>query len=483
MYVGLCFELLNYDAIYPNYNWIFNKFANMYEKNKCFFVIGQEGCFPKNYQEYCEQFKDNARYMNYDIPKEKTLTKLKKYMITYEETKKILSYYNDDRYLTAEKLIEESNDYAEQVIENKLDLIEKDTGEKITCVIVWVNSKTLVNVSKRRNFKILNLELSTFRPSAYRQTLGYFCFDNKFSKTELKNEYEKYLESDDNTRIFSRKELISMLVSRDYLKQTFNYDNMCEYDLGISPGLKKHFFFDIYSNEKIEKTIKKAEKLFSDCKVSVRFHPAYHWDLKTSFDIDDSPSSIDWVLKCRRIVTSISNVSFEAMLYGRTVYILSDSMPFSFITNNSLDFIDDELVSLKFLNFVIFGYYVPWNLMFDLDYIKWRVSNPSIIDIYNRNFSEVLKIANINKNDNLRTILKKVQNMTDCEIDNLLNNNSYNEREMIKESNNNLKENINHLYKDMISYKEQSEFYKNEFEKVINSKGWKLLNKFRNIKK
>ena len=85
-------------------------------------------------------------------------------------------------------------------------------------------------------------------------------------------------------------------------------------------------------------------------------------------------------------------------MFGKTVYLLSDKMPYSFMSYNSLNkknITKELIVDSLYLNFMIFAYFVPWNLMLNQEYIKWRMSNPSIIDIYKKNQDYILSSLNI----------------------------------------------------------------------------------------
>lgn len=160
---------------------------------------------------------------------------------------------------------------------------------------------------------------------------------------------------------------------------------------------------------------------------------------------DNTGNSLDWVLKCKRIITTVSNVGYEAMMLGKTSYVLSKDMPFSADTINDLNNIEDYVVDLKYLNYIL------------------RKNN--IEDIFE-------KIPR----DRQKYILKKVQKLNNNEIKEFVNYNCYSKEkayiDKIDELENVIKKQSNHIEK-----------INNELNSIINSSGWKLLEKLRTIKR
>ena len=279
-------------------------------------------------------------------------------------------------------------------------------------------------------------------------------------------EFLKY----DNIPILSRREILSLFVSSDYLKSVFHYDSFSPFEIGISPGLKKDFFFDLYSNESIQVTFKKIKRFFNDSSVLVRFHPGYQWNLNNySFTIDDSKNSIEWILKCKRVVTSVSNVGFEAMLLGRTAYILSDYMPYSFMTTNHLNYVDDSIVDIRFINFMVFVFFVPISLATDSQYILWRNTNPSILEIYWKHMKTIKKELDIKEKLTLDNILKNVHHLNQDAIRQLYNDTDYNRYNMLLANNKQLTH--------------QCESLNQEISNLLNSRSWKITKPLRSISK
>ena len=100
--------------------------------------------------------------------------------------------------------------------------------------------------------------------------------------------------------------------------------------------------------------------------------------------MDTSNNSLEFVSKCKKIMTINSSVAFEAMLMGREVEILGDS-PFARIP---------AMLSgskLLALNFAVFSYLVPNRLWDNEEYIKFRLNEKDEEVLYNKGQELILK--------------------------------------------------------------------------------------------
>lgn len=463
MIVPILFETRTIEDNAPLFSWIFYMFVYKMSSNSNMVVIGQENFF-KNIS---EKRKMHPYVFDYNFPTNSSIKKCSKYMITNKELLNILHEYKNS-YESEKNLIVNFNKKLYSIIQDRITSIEKDFKEHVDNIIVWVNNETINQYAKKHHINVINMELSSIRKNGYNMNLMYFCPD-KYSADYCKKMYYEFLKYD-NIPILSRREILSLFISSDYLKSVFHYDSFSPFEIGISPGLRKDFFFDLYSNESIQVTLKKIKRFFNDSSVSVRFHPGYQWNIKKySFTIDDSKNSIEWILKCKKIVTSVSNVGFEAMLLGRTAYILSDYMPYSFMAANHLNYIDDSIADIRFINFMVFVFFVPLSLATDSQYILWRNTNPSILEIYWKHMKTIKKELDIKGKLTLDNILKNVHHLNQDTIRQLYNDTDYNRYNMLLVNN-----------KQLI---QQCESLNQEISNLLNSRSWKITKPLRGISK
>lgn len=392
---GIDYEKLKY----PKYLWVFHKFVDFCTKNN-FPIIAQEEYF-KSPEFYNNATNFMARDYEFSVPDEDTLISMLKYQITFEETKSILSMYEDTEKCWLD-LLKNRNEVLENIIESKIKMIQKNyANKKIESILTWVWLPSLKVVCDKLKITLIQLELSAIRKENYNTILGYFTFDNKYCTKKIEEEYPKFKTITSEIFLYDRPTILTMFlktINIDYLKSYFDSP---KYNFGLDLGMPNECFFNTYSKYSHDEINEKLKSLASKNEILARGHPHASKAIKGSkkFIIDDSRNSIEWILKCRRIVSSVSNIGFEAMLLGKTSYVLSDSMPFHYKAVKSLSALEDEVVDLSFLNYLIFCYFAPYQLMFDKEYIDFRLTNPSLEEIYIKNQEFIFKNINWTKQE------------------------------------------------------------------------------------
>jgi hypothetical protein len=104
-----------------------------------------------------------------------------------------------------------------------------------------------------------------------------------------------------------------------------------------------------------------------------------------------------FILSCRRITSVCSQITLKGMLWNRTVIMKKNTLPFSFMCEK--DYSSSNKTDLKFLNYYIFCYLIPSELMFDIDYWEWRLTKPKESDIYKRHLNFYCREFSIKKDD------------------------------------------------------------------------------------
>lgn len=433
--VPLVFGLTDYDAKFPQYSWVFEVYMNFAFRND-YPIIAQENYFKQDIEYFNNHYNNLIKNNSKKILLNQAKNLNNKYSISNKETKTILST-EKSRFEAESKLLKTVNTQYKKVVEERLDIIEKDFGKKIDALIIWIWNPTLETIAKEREIILISEELSPIRNNRwnknYNTTLCYFQFSNKYDKDYCKTLYEDFLEKikKEKIQLFSRDELLSMFLNTEDINLLTIRKKTPKYELGVDPSFKNDFFFETYGKEDFSTTCKKIERLFDATKVSMRFPPNLEYEIgNPDWTKDSSTKSIYWVTMCRRILSSVSNISFDAMMFGKTSYILSENMPFSFKSLQDLEVIDESVVDTTYLNFMLFGYFSHWNLIFDPEYIGWRLTNPDIIEIYRFNKNYILELLGIDskiKHLTQENILKEVHNLTEAEIQKICQYSPYEE--------------------------------------------------------
>ena len=423
-----------------------------------------------------EQYFDTFEKYNKDFLKEvfdineigqvndDMLSKLDCYKIDSNQTNKVIEEFHD-----REKAWISLMNVMSKSLYSTLDLYIEEILKKyknVKTIIVWRHNHTITLLAKKYKLNVIEMELSAVRKRTYEFGLSYFQYSKKYSDVELNKRYDKFAnelsKSKKKIPFLTRKQIQNLILSEDKLKLLKNGEM---YDFGIALGLNSDYETISSNSMKNEDMLKEILKIENPENILIRKHPLdanYKFDNEEKFSIDNSKSSIEFITKCHKIVSSVSNTNFEAMIFGKTCYTLGN-MPFAKFSYKNLNYNDEYVINLFDLNFLIFCYYVPYSLCLNQEYINFRLSNPSEIDIYFKHYNYIMKKygSNLNK-DIVTTSIREKYIDTKKKIDDLKKSLEQSEIE---------KKNI------LISDEELN----NQIKNMTNSKSWKLTEPFRRL--
>ena len=284
--------------------------------------------------------------------------------------KKNLSYYLPDSDVPSKILdisvncdIREQRELIEDVLKNK----------DIKAGITWVNNKCLEDTLAAHNIPTIHHELGPFRPPVYIPT-AYFDFSGVNGNTEFDKRFEQFLQIADEVPILSRKELIRVLSPKNYkslweIAESSDY----EYEAGVGLQVEVDTNLLLFNNgcSWIDPIL--LAKTETEGKVLVRPHPMASYifkDTDNRITLNDTTKykAHDFISKCKKVYCLNSSVGTEAILLNREARILGEN-PFTTVSSLNSD------LQLKALNFLVFGYLIHRDLLFDNEYYEFRLKN------------------------------------------------------------------------------------------------------------
>jgi hypothetical protein len=277
----------------------------------------------------------------------------------------------------------------ENWLEKTIEEIEEAYGEKIDAfyTVLSSNLQSLQQIAQKHGIPIIYCDWGTFRSPVYRDA-RVIDFNSFLSEDGVRSRFQKFLadSADQNTPLLSRKELLTLLLRDEYLTLLDHEDDEPEFELGIATGYA--FFMPalaqtLYNDEEL---MYRAYAHYGKEDVLVRTHPKD--PLRTRYPLqayirDTSRSSTEFILRCRKVVSLFSNVSMEALYWNRAGYAIMDSHV-SYGCQRDMRQEKTKEVEDSFLNFYALCFNVPAVCWDDYDYLKWRVSYPSELEIFNR---------------------------------------------------------------------------------------------------
>lgn len=261
--------------------------------------------------------------------------------------------------------------------------------EKIEAIFLWHECPSLEKIAETFHIPIIYNELGPLREPVYQTTI-YFDFSGIHRKSEFSERLTCFLEEFKNfsERLFWKKEeIIRLFVSPQFL---FNVEKdmkntLLNYEIGVAlqaqDSHSNGVYGEISNSSFLEKILKKSEK---NSRILSRLHPLDFSDYSDEFlgEKDDSKFAYQFILKCQSIATINSNVAVEALLYNKPVYFENFHLVKFFGVSDLDELGVHEDQNDIFLNFLFFNYLIPYELIYNLEYYRWRLSKPSEREIY-----------------------------------------------------------------------------------------------------
>ncbi len=304
-------------------------------------------------------------------------------------------------------------------------------GEKIEGVLCSLECFGCIRkVCKEENIPLFSYSFSAIRkPHGYRQTLYFVHPDGVFWEShDAEDKYGKFLSDHADFPIFSNEEILA-IIGKDRnlpLLQLINHQPDCE--IARCNELHAIMPHNFESTKYVDDDLMyEGDKLFGRDNARVRTHAMQlvykHLD---NNEIHNDPAS--FILGCKRLVAIQSQIMLKALLWKRPVISPKYTMDFSFMCNT--DYMSLDIADIKALNYYIFCYLIPGDLMFSDSYWKWRMTNPTETEIYKKHLVFYIEKLNLPKSilteieeaDRLRQILES-RNCDDEVINDVIEDN------------------------------------------------------------
>lgn len=330
---------------------------------------------------------------------------------TADEVQEVEQYYiPDELFETIEKqcgsrtemlwqLSTDANKDLQEYLQDIFDTIKhKHLNEEIQgvfhCLEAW---QPLRNVCIYNNIRLIPYHFSAIRmPHGYRQTLYHANLtDCLHTSREALNRYEKFNNENVEIPIFTNRELIAIFGKEPTLPLIQLMNHNPKYEMGICTDgcsvIPQFFIHDKTTDDDVRFA---CEKLYNKSQIKVRNH-----SLQVDFmQLDRTTTHNDpaaWILSCRRLAAVRSQIGLKFMLWNRTAIMKPDLVGFAFMCEK--DYTSTSKVDLKKLNYYLFAYLIPNDLMFSNTYWKWRMKNPTEIEIYWRHLNFIFEKLNISQ--------------------------------------------------------------------------------------
>ncbi|MDM7180666.1 GT99 family glycosyltransferase N-terminal domain-containing protein, partial [Klebsiella quasipneumoniae] len=283
-------------------------------------------------------------------------------------------------------------------LENELfSLLTKEIIQRIDAFVSICNCPSLEKVARVLNKEVIHLEIGPLRAPMYRNT-AYLDFTGVNGNTEARARYESCQTEIDIT--------CSMNDLHRYFLEAISLPSSSENQVaGIVLQVEDDSNIIAYSHDFTNiSLISYVRQQHALENILVRAHPGSLFRLRDDiFSIDASANSLEFIQKCHSIYTINSSVGLEALLCEKKTNILGDC---------SYAFVAEEASGPNRVNtmaFYLFAYLVPFELIFNLEYLRFRLDHPAELDIVRKHLQFYSKMPDEREENShtLSTLINK----------------------------------------------------------------------------
>lgn len=369
---GLKFMLLKYLRFFDlckrnNWAMITHEEFEKYEIN-----------FP-NRNEYQESMIKQYGYSLYSVEDRQ---EVKQYFIKKTFFEKLHKLYGSELEC-ALHLLNESNVELKEIITSIIQELYSQ-GEKIEAILYFAACPLSVKeAASEYNIPMFAYETGPIRSPNYRCTTSYFCSKGLYNTEEIRKRFENFKESMAELPIFNREELLTMFISHENMGYISLIDRTPRYEIGIAGGcalVVPYFAITKYMDHEL---VDDVLDIYNPKDIFVRLHPGDMYKATYRFaHYDVTPTPFPFLIHSKRIAAVGSNMLFEAMLWKRIPCSMANVMPANIMCNQDYITMEEKEDVEEFVNFFLFSFLSPFDLAYEEDYLRWRLSNPSEKEIY-----------------------------------------------------------------------------------------------------
>jgi len=359
------------------YLWFFYRIINSISEPVSF-IAGKEYLLPLEYWKVNNRWEmedDSQIRLGYTLPEIDNITENHDVNIIDES---FLSSYLGNYNFNPNKLFEKF--ITEIIPELELEIVNVlNKNSSIECILSWCNCPSLNSAAQKFGVKVVNMELGPLRSPYYLST-AYFDFTGVNGNTEAERRYIKSdFYSKDETKIsdlyqfFSNNNIdesvfINNNDSSEIVKEISSSSDLDkEYDIGVVLQVENDSNIIAFSKTFNNQSLLDYTECYLPGSKLIRAHPGSRFSLRNSSNLDNSSSSLGFLKRCKEIVTINSSVGLEALLLNIPVTILGECS-YSFCN------VENIVERTRRLTFYLFSYLVPFELLFDIDYIRFRLN-------------------------------------------------------------------------------------------------------------
>lgn len=295
-------------------------------------------------------------------------------------------------------LLTQSDKCFSDFLNRVVDKIEGECGEKVEGFITLMDIPSLTTAAQSRGIPVIHFELGCWREPNYLHT-AFWDLENLYGGKSVEHRWDKFQKEHKERpiAILTKQECLALLLQKDNLRLLEQYNRKPAKKIGAVLGYVTYELISSKTHLNDSELLYRAKKKYGIEGMAIRKHPGDPYggqypQYSEAMDIQKK-STPEFILDCETIISLVSGSCIEAMLWGRKAITLLPS-PSYFTSGHEIEG-EGLCAGDDFISFFAFCYLIPLEYLMDIDYIRWRLSEPTEREIYYKHLEFYLKAKGI----------------------------------------------------------------------------------------
>lgn len=264
-----------------------------------------------------------------------------------------------------------------------------DRESPVEAFLVWANCPSVDEVAHEFGIPVIHNELGPLRPPAYHMT-GYFDLQGVNGGTEAERRFRRFARQYPDKEVLDRRQIWDLVAKHAWPEPVSGARAEVGLALQVPDDSNLVAFGHGFSNEEL---VRYAQRRHMNEDILVRPHPAFaRAPYISGPPVDTSATSLEFLSRIKRLLTVNSSLLLEAALLELPAQALGES-PFSAYAHHLEASQRGDDILARWRHFMVLGYLMPWSLMFDAAYYRFRLTNPAEHEIEARHWQAMMARA------------------------------------------------------------------------------------------
>lgn len=272
-----------------------------------------------------------------------------------------------------------------QFLDALIPQMEAECGEQVEGFITLMEIPSLTAAAKARVIPVIHFELGCWREPTYLHT-AFWDLKELYGENSVRPRWERFQQENVQRAIplFSKRECLAVLLQKENLPLLDAYGREPQKKIGVALGYTTYELFSSKTHLNDSELLYRTKKRYGLENMLIRKHPGdpygARYPLYTAAMEQKRNSAAEFILECETVISLLSGVEMEAMLWNRRAITLLPC-PSYFASGHKIEG-EGKCAGEDFISFFAFCYLIPLEFLMNVDYIRWRLTAPTEREIY-----------------------------------------------------------------------------------------------------